>query len=85
MKSDKVQFIYLFNLPKKTTKKNPKNTKKTQKQNRIVIIFTVQFKTISHAYYLILFNVRHYARIREPKKILKLKKFKTFCLHLRKN
>lgn len=38
-----------------------------------------------HAYYLILFNVRHYARIREPQKILKLKKFKTFCLRLRKN
>lgn len=39
---DKVQFIYFFNLQKKTTKKTQKTTtQKNQKQNRIVIIFTV--------------------------------------------
>lgn len=42
MISDKVQFIYFFNL-QKNNQKNPKKQqhKKTQKQNRIVIIFTV--------------------------------------------
>lgn len=43
MISDKVQFIYFFNLQKKQPKKTPKKQqhKKTPKQNRIVIIFTM--------------------------------------------